>query len=272
MLGAILGDIIGSRFEGRPHKSIDFDLFTPASRFTDDTVLTCATAEALLECDRGDATCVAPYSAKYREFCRAYPSAGYGGSFISWCASDAAGPYGSFGNGSAMRVSPVGWWFDDLDTVLDQAEASASATHNHPEGVKGAQAVAGAIFLARTGSSKADIRAFVSSRFGYDLSRSLADIRPTYGFDVTCQGSVPEAVIAFLEADSLESAIRNAVSLGGDADTQGAMAGSIAEAFYHPTGDIPAPLPEAALARLDGRLADIVRRFSARTGRPVRAG
>lgn len=272
MLGAILGDMIGSRFEGRPHKSISFDLFTSASRFTDDTVLTCATAEALLVCEPGDASCVAPYAAKYRQFCRAYPSAGYGGSFISWCASDDAGPYGSFGNGSAMRVSPVGWWFDDLDTVLAQAEASAGATHNHPEGIKGAQAVAGAILLARTGSSKADIRAFVSSRFGYDLSRSLADIHPTYRFDVSCQGSVPEAIIAFLEADSLESAMRNAVSLGGDADTQAAMAGSIAEAFFHPCGDIPVPLADAAMARLDERLADVVRRFSARTGRPVRAG
>ncbi|WP_027366797.1 ADP-ribosylglycohydrolase family protein [Desulfocurvibacter africanus] len=269
MLGAILGDMIGSRFEGRPHKSIEFELFTFASRFTDDTVLTCATAEALLGCDRGDASCVAPYAVKYREFCRAYPSAGYGGSFISWCASDDAGPYGSFGNGSAMRVSPVGWWFDNLETVLAQAEASASASHNHPEGIKGAQAVAGAIFLARTGSSKADIRAFISSRFGYNLDRTLAAIRPTYHFDVTCQGSVPEAIIAFLEADSLESAIRNAVSLGGDADTQGAMAGSITEAFYHPTGNIPAPLRDAAMARLDERLADVVRRFSARMGRSI---
>ncbi|EMG36996.1 ADP-ribosylglycohydrolase [Desulfocurvibacter africanus PCS] len=271
MLGAILGDIIGSRFEGRPHKSTSFDFFTPASRFTDDTVLTCATAEALFGCDPGDASCVAPYSAKYREFCRAYPSAGYGGSFISWCAADDAGPYGSFGNGSAMRVSPVGWWFDELETVLDQAEASASASHNHPEGIKGAQAVAGAIFLARTSSSKADIRAFISSRFGYNLSRSLADIRPTYHFDVTCQGSVPEAIIAFLEADNLESAIRNAVSLGGDSDTQGAMAGSIAEAFYHPKGDIPETLRDAAMARLDERLADVARRFSARMGRSIKA-
>lgn len=258
MLGAILGDMIGSRFEGSPHKSTDFPLFTSASRFTDDTVLTCATAEALLD--------GVPFSSKYREFCRAYPSAGYGGGFMSWCASDAAGPYNSFGNGSAMRVSPVGWLFDDLDSVLAQAEASASATHNHPEGVKGAQAVASAIFLARTGATKADIRAYVTATFGYDLSRTLAAIRPTYRFDVTCQGSVPEAVICFLEADSLESAMRNGVSLGGDADTQAAMAGSMAEAFFHPTGDIPAPLRREVMSRLDSRLAGVVRRFRSRLG------
>lgn len=224
MIGAIAGDIIGSVYEHQPMKTTGFPLFQAKSCFTDDSVLTVAIASAILN--------DTPYVDAVRQFGRHYPNAGYGGSFIQWLAADNAGPYHSWGNGSAMRVSPVGFAYSTEAEVLAQAKATAEITHNHPEGIKGAQATALAVFLARSGADKATLRTTIAKRFAYDLTRNLDDIRPHYRFDVSCQGSVPEAIIAFLEADSYEATIRNAVSLGGDSDTQACIAGAIAEAFY----------------------------------------
>lgn len=253
MLGAISGDIIGSRFEARPIKSKDFELFTPQSRFTDDSVLTIALADSLLH--------DVPFSQNLKTFFARYPHAGYGGTFAVWAASNQADPYYSFGNGSAMRVSPVGWFFDDEQTVLDQAKASAAVTHNHPEGIKGAQAVALGVFLARKGWDKKDIRERIQTEFGYNLSVGLEDIRSGYSFDVTCQGSVPQAIVAWLESTDLIDAVRNAVSLGGDSDTQACMAGALAEAFY---GGVPQDVATESLKRLDDFLRGIVSAFYAR--------
>ncbi|GAB4425546.1 MAG: ADP-ribosylglycohydrolase family protein [Anaerolineae bacterium] len=257
MLGAIAGDIIGSVYERRHSriKTTDFPLFDARCTFTDDTVLTVATADALL---RG-----LDYAAVYRDYGRRYPNAGYGGTFIHWIFDDRAGPYNSWGNGSAMRVSPVGWAFDSADAVLAAAERSAAVTHNHPEGIKGAQATALAVFLARTGHDKAAIKTEIETRFGYNLSRRLDDIRPGYQFDVSCQGSVPEAIIAFLEADDVEQAIRLAISLGGDSDTLACIAGSIAEAFF---GGIPATVAAEVHRRLPAELLAVVDAFTERYG------
>lgn len=208
MIGAFAGDIIGSVYENCPTKHTDFvPLFHERSAPTDDSVLTVATAHALLT-DRD-------YSSAYRAFGRQYPRAGYGGSFIRWLREDDASPYNSWGNGSAMRVSPIGWAFETKEEVLAEAERSAAVTHNHPEGIKGAQATALAVYLGRKGSGKAKIREEIEALFGYDLKRHTEDIRTEYRFDVSCQGSVPEAIICFLEAKSVEDAIRLAISLGG---------------------------------------------------------
>ncbi len=253
MYGAILGDIIGSHYEQNPTKTTDFQLFAPGSRFTDDSVLTVAVAEAILKSSS--------YGPEIQRFACRYPDAGYGGSFYRWMQQTDPEPYNSWGNGSAMRVSPVGWAFADEHEVLCQAERSARITHNHPEGIKGAQAVALAIFLARNGATKEDICSRLETSFGYNLQRTLAEIRPGYRFDVSCQGSVPEAIIAFREAESVEGAIRNAVSLGGDADTQAAIAGSIAEAWYDGVGE---RFKNEVDRRLPEELAAVVRRFSRR--------
>lgn len=253
MLGALAGDIIGSRFEWRNLKSKVFDLFTAESRFTDDTVHTVALAQSLLT--------ALPYRRLLRDYYDLYPDAGYGGRFRAWASSDQAGPYQSFGNGAAMRVSPVAWYFQDLPSVLLAAEQSAAITHDHPEGIKGAQAVAAAIFLARKGADKVWIRQYISGTFGYDLTRTLAQIRPDYRFDVSCPGSVPPALIAFLESTGFEDAIRNAISLGGDSDTLACIAGSVAEAFY---GGVQQPIRAEVWARLDHRLTAVVERFLAR--------
>ncbi|MGI8617512.1 MAG: ADP-ribosylglycohydrolase family protein [Gemmatimonadaceae bacterium] len=254
MIGAIAGDIIGSVFEWNSTKSTRFELFSDKSDFTDDSVLTFAVARAILDAHPNHPT-AAEYGARLLEFGRAYPGRGYGGNFQQWLYSDDPSPYNSFGNGSAMRVSPVGFAFDDEATVLAQAAESAAPTHNHPEGVKGAQATALAILLARKGASKEEIRARVQEKTGYDLSRSIKKIRPAYRYDVTCQGSAPEAIIAFLDASDLESTIRNAISLGGDADTQACIAGGIAEACYGVPPEIErevrARLPKELLAILD---------------------
>jgi ADP-ribosylglycohydrolase len=250
MLGAIAGDIIGSRFEHQNLRAKDFPLFHPACRFTDDTVHTLALAESLLT--------GRSFVELLREQFFAYPDAGYGHRFRAWASSRNDAPYYSFGNGAAMRVSPVAWWFDDHGAVLAEARKSAEVTHNHPEGIKGAQAVATAIFLARQKADKAWIRHFLEKEFGYDLRRRLDEIRPTYRFDVSCQGSVPEAIIAFLEATDFEDAIRNAVSLGGDSDTIACIAGSIAEAFY---GGVPEPIERQLWGYLDDRLASVARQF-----------
>ncbi len=224
MIGAIAGDIIGSVYEHSPIKTKHFPLFHPQCRFTDDSVLTVAIARAILE--EGD------YLTAVWELGRRYPHAGYGGSFIHWLGSSSPEPYDSWGNGAAMRVSPVGFAFNEAETVLTQAARSAEISHNHPEGIKGAQATAFSIYLARTGHDKPAIRAQIVDRFGYDLDRTVDDIRPTYRFDVSCQGTVPESIVAFLDADSWEDAIRNAISLGGDADTLACITGGIAEAYY----------------------------------------
>ena len=224
MIGAIAGDIIGSVFEHHPIKKKDFPLFSDDSTFTDDTVMTAAIADALLN-ERN-------YAQSLRRFGRRYPNAGYGESFMTWLAFEDHPPYGSWGNGSAMRVSPIGWACNSIEEVLFEAERSAVVSHNHIEGIKGAQAVALAVYLARHGATKADIKDELTARFNYDLNRTLDSIRPTYEFDISCQRSVPESVICFLESSSYEGAVRNAVSLGGDSDTMGCISGAIAEAFY----------------------------------------
>jgi ADP-ribosylglycohydrolase len=250
MIGVIAGDIIGSVHEYNAPKTTDFPLFDEGSRFTDDTVLTVATAHVILN--------ASSYGQAYRDFGRRYPASGYGGRFRDWLMADDMRPYNSWGNGSAMRVAPVGLAFDTVDDILREAEKSAAPTHNHPEGVKGAQATALAVFLARSGVSKEEIRREVSGRFGYDLERTVNEIRPHYDFDVSCQGSVPEAIVAFLDSRDLEDAIRLAISLGGDADTMAAIAGGIAHAFYR---KVPRPIEEGVRERLSADLLQVVDQF-----------
>lgn len=229
MIGAIAGDIIGSVYEHRQIKTKDFPLFDARCNFTDDTVLTVAVADAILS--------GGSYVDSIRKIGRRYPDAGYGGAFIRWLQSDESRPYNSWGNGSAMRVSPVGFAFSTEDEVLRQARMTAEITHNHPEGIKGAEATALAVYLARTGHQKGAIRARIKTLFGYDLDRTIDEIRPFYSFDVSCQGTVPEAIVAFLDSESYEDAIRNAISLGGDSDTLACIAGGMAEAFYRGVPD-----------------------------------
>lgn len=235
MYGAILGDIIGSPFEfDRGDKTKDFKLFSRRSHFTDDSVMTLAVCEALLKVGQ-DATVKEIEEAvisSMQSWGRRYPHEGYGGYFRRWLTARHPEPYNSFGNGSAMRVSAAGWLYDSLEKTRTVAKATANVTHNHPEGIKGAEATASAIFMARNGSSKEEIKKYIENEFHYDLNRTLDEIRPSYYMDETCQKTVPEAIIAFLEAKNFEDAIRNAVSLGGDTDTLGAITGSIAEAYY----------------------------------------
>lgn len=259
MLGAIIGDMAGSTYEFHSWQGEwqDIPLLAENSFYTDDTVLTIAVADALVEAAGNEETFRNALTNNFHAYARKYPKAGYGGRFAQWIRNRERAPYNSFGNGSAMRVSPVGWAFDNLADVEQYAMISASITHNHPEGIKGAQAVAGSIFLARTGVGKNDINNYVTERYGYDLNRTLAEIRPNYTFEEICQTSVPEAVIAFLESNNFEEAIKKAIWLRGDADTQAAIAGSIAEAYY---GKIPEHLEQEALKRLDeylyGRLLE----------------
>ena len=235
MYGAILGDIIGSPFEfDRGDKTKDFKLFSRRSHFTDDSVMTLAVCEALLKVGQ-DVTVKEIEDAvisSMQSWGRRYPHAGYGGYFRRWLTARHPEPYNSYGNGSAMRVSAVGWLYDSLEKTRTVAKATTNVTHNHPEGIKGAEATASAIFMARNGSSKEEIKKYIENEFHYDLNRTLNEIRPGYHMDETCQKTVPEAIIAFLEAKDFEDAIRNAVSLGGDTDTLGAITGSIAEAYY----------------------------------------
>lgn len=235
MYGAILGDIIGSPFEfDRGDKTKDFKLFSRRSHFTDDSVMTLAVCEALLKVGQ-DVTVKEIEDAvisSMQSWGRRYPHAGYGGYFRRWLTARHPEPYNSYGNGSAMRVSAAGWLYDSLEKTRTVAKATANVTHNHPEGIKGAEATASAIFMARNGSSKEEIKKYIENEFHYDLNRTLNEIRPGYHMDETCQKTVPEAIIAFLEAKDFEDAIRNAVSLGGDTDTLGAITGSIAEAYY----------------------------------------
>ena len=258
MTGAIAGDFIGSVYEFKPHRSKIFPLFHRDCTWTDDTVLTAAVAHRVLV----GGSYVDHFHDFFAEYPRAgYPNAGYGGSFLTWASSRDPEPYNSWGNGSAMRVSPVGIAFETYDEVLEQARASAVVTHDHPEGVRGAQAVAGAVFLARTGTDRDVIRERLEHDFGYDLSTPLDAIRDSYQFNESCQGSVPQSIRAFLESTDYEDAVRNAVSLGGDADTMACIAGSIAEAAY---GGVPPEIARPVLATLDSRLRDIVDRFYGR--------
>jgi ADP-ribosylglycohydrolase len=224
MIGALIGDIAGSSYEHRNCKSPACELFPPEAAFTDDSVLTVATADVLLH--------GGSYTDAYQHYGRRFPDAGYGAAFHFWIFSENALPYNSWGNGSAMRVSPIGLALNSLDRVFAEAERSATVTHDHPEGIKGAQAVAAAVFLARRGEEKAFIRDYITQQFGYSLDRTLDSIRPTYSFDVSCQGSVPEAIIAFLESIDFDDAIRKAISIGGDSDTIACITGSIAHPFY----------------------------------------
>ena len=250
LLGAISGDMIGSCFERNRCTDPQFELFSKSSRFTDDTVLTIAVADAISN-RRG-------YGEAIVEYAKRYPKAGYGSYFRRWLAEGGVEPYNSFGNGSAMRISAVGWAFNTAEDVLREAERSAAVTHDHPEGIKGAQAVALAIYLARTGIGKAEIRQEIETHFEYDLRRALDDIRPNYEWDSTSPGSVPESIIAFLESTDFESAVRNAILLGGDADTMAAIAGSIAEAYY---GGMPEEITAEVRERLPTDLLDVVEKF-----------
>ena len=225
-IGAIIGDIIGSPYEFDNIKMKDFPLFSEYSCITDDSILTIATMQALM--DGGSSE---DFRRNYRLFGNKHDSS-YGLRFYDWLKSDDPQAYNSWGNGSAMRVGPVAWFYDDLETVERVAEVSASVTHNHPLGIKGAQATASAVFLARTGKSKQEIKSYVETRYGYALNFTLDEIRPDFGFDESCEGTVPPAIVAFMESDGFEDAIRSAVSLGGDSDTIAAITGSIAETFY----------------------------------------
>ena len=229
MLGAIIGDVVGSVYEFNNTQDYYFHLLTPRSKFTDDTVMTLAVARWLTE----DKTHSHEYLVQcMRELGLKYPWAGYGGSFKRWLIEREPKPYNSWGNGSGMRVSPVGFYAKSLDEALDLAKISAEVTHNHPEGIKGAQAIAAAVFLTKQGKSKEELREYLETAFGYDLHRTIDGIRPEYTYDVSCMGSTPEAIIAYLDSHDFESTIRNAVSIGGDSDTIGAMAGAIAQAAY----------------------------------------
>jgi ADP-ribosylglycohydrolase len=260
MYGAFIGDICGSVYERRGNnrktdQPEEIDILNPPSRFpgdkgchfTDDSVLTCAVAEAVMSSR--------DYQSAVYRWANRYPHAGYGGGFKQWLYSDNPQPYNSWGNGSAMRVSPIGWICKELDEVLAEAERSAVITHNHPEGVKGAQAVAASVFLARSGQSKDDIKSYVEKTFGYNLHRTLNEIRPDYHFDVSCQGSVPEAITAFLESRDFVHSIQLAISIGGDTDTIACMTGSIAEAFYR-------SIPESVIQFADSKLTEDMRNLA----------
>ena len=250
MLGAIIGDIVGSRYEFANTHTTDFELFTPYNNFTDDTICTITVADAILQ--------KKSFKDSLLYWCRKYPSpmGAYGGRFGQWVRSANPQPYNSFGNGSAMRVSPCGW-LPDLAQVLKEASESAECTHNHPEGIKGAQCIAHCIALALGGQSKEQIREMVTQEYGYDLSMTCTGLRQTYGFDETCQGTVPQAIVCFLESNDFEEAIRLAVSIGGDSDTLAAITGSIADAYY----GIPQDIEEKALAYLPEEFKDLIREF-----------
>lgn len=258
MLGAIIGDIAGSVYEFDNIKTTEFELLGPHTYFTDDTVMTCAVAKGLMEGFGNEHASRACIISAMQHYGRKYPDAGYGGNFNRWIWENDPLPYNSWGNGSAMRVSSAGWFYDSLEEVEGYAKVSAEVTHNHPEGIKGAQAVAAAVYLARTGFSKQHIRGYIENTYGYDLSFSCNDIRPNYTFDVSCQDTVPPAFAAFFEGETFEEVIRLAVSLGGDSDTLAAIAGSMAEAIYA----IPDDLAEKALAKLEDPLTCIFQQFS----------
>jgi len=249
MIGAIAGDMIGSPYESYPIKHTNFDLVVSA--FTDDTVLTIAIAYAIIN--------EADIASSLKKFAEKYHNLPYGSGFRRWIWSWDNKPYNSFGNGSAMRVSPVGFAYDSVEDVLHQAERTAGVTHNHPEGIKGARATALAIYLARMGESKDTIRNEITERFSYNLNRTVDEIRPNYSFDVTCQGSVPESIVAFIDSDSWEDAVKKSISLGGDADTMACITGGIAQAFYK---EIPENIVEDVRNRLPPDLREVLNEFN----------
>ena len=250
MIGAIAGDIIGSIYERHNIKTKDFPLFSPKCTFTDDSVLTIALAESILT--------GTIYTDNLKRYFKLYPHRGYGASFYNWANSENPAPYNSYGNGAAMRISAVGFAYDDIDTVLLKAKEFTEITHNHPEGIKGAQATAAAIFLARHGATKTAVKDFIELRFQYDLSQHIDEIRPHYHFDISSQGTVPQAIRAFIDSTDFEDAIRNAVSLGGDSDTLACITGGIAQAFY---GAVPDPIESKVYEILDERLGQITKEF-----------
>ncbi len=259
MLGAIIGDIAGSRFEWHNHRSKEFELFTERCRPTDDSIMTFAIAKALLSCE-GDYSDLGEKAVYWmRKIGQPYSDCGYGGSFYSWMYSDDPKPYGSYGNGAAMRVSPCGFIARDLDEAKALSKAVTEVTHNHPEGIKGAESVTAAIYLAREGSTKEEIREMIESEY-YRLDFTLDGIRDSYRFNATCQGSVPQAIEAFLEADDFEDAIRNAISIGGDSDTIAAITGGIAEAYF----GIPDEIRLQAEKFLNNDFLEILRDFESR--------
>ena len=258
MYGAILGDIIGSPYEfDMGGKTKDFPLFSEESYFTDDTIMTLAVAEAFMDAPEEESVIRRRLVDSMQKWGHRYPGAGYGVRFCLWLEQEDPQPYNSWGNGSAMRVSPVAWLFGDLDTVRRMARLSAEVTHNHPEGIKGAEATAAAIFLGRTGHTKAEIKTYIETEFRYDLSRTCDEIRPGYHHVESCQETVPEAITAFLEGASFEDVIRTAVSLGGDCDTLTCIAGSMAEGFY----GVPEELKQECRSRLTPDLLQILDRF-----------
>jgi ADP-ribosylglycohydrolase len=250
IIGAVIGDVIGSVFEWRNIKTTEFNLFNSECNFTDDTVLTIAVADCILNKKN--------FAKTIWEYGRKYNGRGYGGSFNNWLQEKSLTPYGSFGNGSAMRASAVGFAFDDIKTVMDIAKKSAEVTHNHPEGIKGAQATATAIFLAKKGKSKQEIKNHIASTFNYNLAFTLDEIRPTYEYDVTCQGSVPQAIVAFLESVDFENAIRLAISIGGDSDTIACITGGIASAYYK---EIPQKIIDFVKSKLPDEYISIIEIF-----------
>lgn len=264
MIGAIMGDMIGAPYEfDRSPKTKEFPLFGAGSMFTDDSVMTVAVAEALMDSlGKSDEEIREAVTASMRKWGRRYPDAGYGGMFSRWLCARRPEPYGSFGNGSAMRVSAAGWLFGTLEETRHAARLTAEVTHNHPEGIKGAEATASAIFLARTGSSKEEIRAYLRKAYDYALLRTCDEIRPEYRHVETCQETVPEAVTAFLEGVDFEDVIRTAVSLGGDCDTLTCIAGGMAEAFY----GVPAGLVSICRGRLPEEMLTVLDRFQEKTG------
>lgn len=261
MLGAIIGDIVGSRFEWNNNKTKHFDLLNDKCFFTDDTVMTLAIAKAILH-SKSDYSDLSSLSIKYmQEVGRNYPSCGYGGSFGLWVFSNNPKPYNSFGNGAAMRVSPVGFVAKSLDQAISLSKKVTEVTHNHPEGIKGAEATAVAIYLARNGYNINDIKNYIDKHY-YKMNFTLDEIRDTYKFNETCQDTVPQAIMAFLESTSFEDAIRNAISIGGDSDTLAAITGGIAEACY----GIPKEIRNKALTYLDKRLLNILLDFENKYG------
>ncbi len=266
MIGAILGDIIGSPYEfDRGDKTKDFTFFEKGAAFTDDSVMSVAVAEAIMKAgkDADEETMKSAFTDSMREWGRRYPFAGYGGMFSRWLVLPNPKPYNSFGNGSAMRVSSVGWFYDSLVRTEEVAEWSAAVTHNHVEGIKGAKATAGIIYLARNGAGKEEIKKYVVEKYHYNLDRTLDEIRPTYHMDETCQKTVPEAIIALMEEEDYEDVIRGAISLGGDTDTLGAIAGGMAEAMF----GIPNHLIEEFENRVPEDMLKVVNDFSELTGR-----
>ena len=265
MYGAILGDMIGAPYEfDRGKKTKDFPLFVKESRFTDDTVMTIAVAEALMDSEgKFENEVRQALVAKMQDWGHRYPYVGYGGRFRMWLREKDPKPYGSFGNGSAMRVSSAGWLYGSLEETRRMARITAEVTHNHPEGIKGAESTASAIFLARTGVGKEEIRDYIIREFDYDLSRTCDEIRSAYHMDASCQGSVPEGITAFLEGEDFEDVIRTAVSLGGDTDTIACIAGGMAEAFY----GVPDEMKRECRRRLEEDMLALLERFTEKIGR-----